>query len=232
VRTGKLGEREAELTVAPRLLEQIPLGGLVVTSDALHTQRKTARRIVDRGGDYFMVVKENQPTLYADIELLFREPPPREQFGRHTSRGRHGDRREVRELQSSTAVNGYVKWPHVGQVCRIERRRTRKGKTGVEISYAVTSLGAKEADPERLARLWRGHWGIENRLHWVRDVTMGEDGSQVRKGSAPQVMAALRNLSLGLLRRAGVGNVAAALRRHARYPHEALALMGIPYEPG
>jgi predicted transposase YbfD/YdcC len=223
-----LGKREVEMKVAPALLDQLPLRGLVVTSDALHTQRKTASKIVARGGDYFMVVKENQPTLYRNIDLLYRKPPPGEPFARALSRGRHGDRWEERELEASTALNGYLKWPHVGQVCRVERRVSRRGRTRVEVSYAVTSLGPDKASPGRLARLWRGHWRMENRLHWVRDVTLGEDASQVRKGSAPQVMAALRNLCLGLLRRAGVNNVAAALRRHARHPHEALALMGFP----
>ncbi len=223
-----LGEREVELNVAPALLEQLPLQGLVVTTDALHTQRPMAREIVARGGDYFMVVKGNQPTLYRNIELLFSKPPPGESFARALSRGRHGDRWEERELEASSALNSYVKWPHVGQVCRVERRVSQKGRTRVEVSYGITSLGPDKADPERLQRLWRGHWGIENRLHWVRDVTLGEDASQVRKGSAPQVMAGLRNLILGLLRRAGVHNVAHALRRHARYPQEALALMGFP----
>jgi predicted transposase YbfD/YdcC len=227
-----LGKREVELKVAPALLDRLPLRGLVVTTDALHTQRQMARKIVARGGDYFMVVKGNQPALHRNIELLYRKPPPGEDFARALSRGRHGDRWEERELEASTALNGYLKWPHVGQVCRVERRVSRKGRARVEVSYAVTSLGPDKASPKRLQRLWRGHWGIENRLHWVRDVTMGEDGSQVRKDSAPQVMAALRNLSLGLLRRAGVENVAAALRRHARYPHEALALMGILCQSG
>jgi predicted transposase YbfD/YdcC len=215
-----------ELKVAPRLLDRLALKGLVVTVDALHTQRKTARVIVGGGGDYLMVVKENQPSLYEEIELLFADPPLGEVFDRDLSRRTHGDRYEERDLLASSALAGYVDWPHVGQVCRIERRVWRKGKLRVEVAYAITSL--KNAGAKKLQRLWRGHWGIENRLHWVRDVTMGEDLSQVRTKSAPQVMAALRNLTLSILRLAGVGNVAAALRRNARYPEEAMALMGLP----
>jgi len=217
-----------ELKVVPRLLAQLDLHGLVVTFDALHTQKRTARQVVEQGGHYFMVVKDNQPGLLEDIALLFAEPPLGEEFARSLSRGRHGDRFEERYLESSEALCEYLSWPHVGQVCRIERRVTRKRETKAETQYALTSLKREKADARRLQRLWRGHWSIENRLHWERDVVLGEDASQVRKGSAPQVMAALRNLTLGLLRQAKVNNVAAALRRHARYPAEALALMGWP----
>jgi predicted transposase YbfD/YdcC len=223
--------REAELKAVPRLLAEIDLRGRVVTFDALHTQVKTARQIVKAGGDYFMVVKENQPQLLGDIQLLFDEPPPGEVFAQSLKRGRHGDRREERFLEASASLNGYLKWPHVGQVCRIERKVSRKGQTTAQIGYAVTSLTPERADADRLQRLWRGHWSIENRLHWVRDETMSEDRSQIRTGSAPQVMAALRNTTLGILRHFGVDNVAAALRRHARYPHEALAMMGWPVQP-
>ncbi len=215
-----------ELKTVPRMLPQINLKGLVVTTDALHTQRKTAKAILDQGADYFTVVKENQPELLEDIALLFTDPPPGERFGISVSRGRHGDRWEERHLLASAALNEYLDWPGLGQVCRIERKVRQKGKERSQVSYAITSLKPDRASPQRLQNLWRGHWGIENRLNWVRDVTMGEDASQVRKGSAPQVMAGLRNVALNLLRRAGTHNVAAALRRHARYPNEALALMG------
>lgn len=223
--------KEVELTVAPRLLAAINLRHRVVTFDALHTQRTTAAQVCRQGGDYFMAVKQNQPELFAGIKLLFDEPPPGEVFARSLRRDRHGDRSEERELLASTALTGYLDWPHLGQVCRIERRVTRRGQTSVEVRYAVTSLGPTAAGPDRLQHLWRGHWSIENRLHWERDVVLGEDGSQVRTASAPEVMAALRNLALGLLRLARVDNVAAALRRNARHPHAALAMMGWPTQP-
>ena len=132
-------------------------------------------------------------------------------------------------------LNGYVgsagtagkAWPHLQQVCRLERERTVKGKKQVKVSYAVTSLPATDAGAKRLLNLSRGHWGIENRVHWVRDVTFDEDRSQIRLGAAPQVMAALRNLVIGLVRRAGHSNVAAALRRHAAHLGEACALLGV-----
>lgn len=118
-------------------------------------------------------------------------------------------------------------WPHLGQVCRVERRRVqcRTGALQVEVSYAVTSLAPAQAGAAHLLALLRGQWGIENRLHWVRDVTYDEDRSQVRSGAAPQVCAACRNLAIALLRRAGVTNIAAALRTYAGRPHLAIALV-------
>ena len=112
-------------------------------------------------------------------------------------------------------------------VCRIERRRTVKGRTQATVSYAVTSVAPAVGGADRLLRVLRKHWDIENRVHWVRDVTFDEDRSQVRTGNAPQVMAAFRNLTSTLVRWAGHTNVAAALRRHAAHVSEALALVGI-----
>ncbi len=114
----------------------------------------------------------------------------------------------------------------------MERRRTVKGRVQLEVSYGVTSLSPTVAGADRLLRILREHWHIENRVHWVRDVTLDEDRSQVRTGGAPQVMAALRNLTTTLVRWAGHSNVAAALRRHAVHLSEAFALLGIPYSSG
>jgi len=126
---------------------------------------------------------------------------------------------------STTALNDYVDWPDVGQVFWYERRRTVKKRTSVDIAYGITSLDRQRADAHTLLALSREHWGIENRLFLVREVTMGEDACRVRSGAAPQALAALRNASLFLLRAAGRTNVAAALRRHAAKPYEALALI-------
>lgn len=118
-------------------------------------------------------------------------------------------------------------WPHVRQLCRIERRRTnqRTGVTNLEVSYAITSLSPAKADAARLLALLRDYWGIENRLHYIRDVTMGEDLAQIRCGAAPHAMAVCRNLTIALLRRAGVTNVAEALRTHAGRPRAAATLV-------
>jgi len=120
-------------------------------------------------------------------------------------------------------------WPHLRQVARVERRRTvhRRGHVhhSVEVTYAITSLAPARADARTLLGGLRGHWGIENRTHWVRDVTFDEDRSQVRTGAAPQVMAAIRNLAIALLRRAGHTNIAAALRTDAGRPADAVTLL-------
>ncbi len=126
----------------------------------------------------------------------------------------HGDRIERRRLWTSDLLVGYRDWPHLAQVCRLERIVRRKRSTRRELAYAVTSL-SPAASPQGLIALWRGHWGIENRVHWVRDVTFDEDRSQVRTGSAPQIMAALRNRTISVIRLAGETNPPMADRRPA-----------------
>jgi len=118
-------------------------------------------------------------------------------------------------------------WPHLVQVCRVERRRVHAGTGEIEreVRYAITSLPPDRADAGRLLALLRGHWGIENRLHYVRDVTFDEDRSAVRTKAAPQVCAACRNLVIALLRRLGTTNIAAACRTFAGRPSTAITLV-------
>ncbi len=123
-------------------------------------------------------------------------------------------------------------WRSLAQVCRIYREveyvsGQRAGECRRDRAYALTSVPPAQADADCLERLWRGHWQLENGLHYVRDVTLGEDACQVRSGYAPANLAACRNAALNLVRRAGSTNVAAALRHHAMYPRKALALLGI-----
>jgi len=215
------------LALSRVLCSEIALTNRVVTGDAKFCQRDLSRLVVQRGGAYFWVVKDNQATLREAIATVFASPPPGEPPLTAVSRTQHGDRQEVRTLAASTALNAYLDWPHVAQVCQIERQITRKQRTTTEIAYAITSLSPQAASPAQLAAFWRGHWGIENRLHWVRDVTFGEDASQIRTGSGPHVMAALRNTTIAVLRRAGHPNIAAALRTYAARPADVLALLGL-----
>jgi hypothetical protein len=122
-----------------------------------------------------------------------------------------------------------VRFPHAQQVLVADRHVSdlAGGSGSTEVAYAVTSLSFKRADAARLAGLLRGHWGIENRLHWVRDVVFAEDHSRVRTAGGPQVMASLRNLVIGLLRLTGHAKIARALRWIARNPARALALLGV-----
>lgn len=218
------------MTVAPDLLERVPVAGRIVTGDALYCQRKLCRRVVERGGEYFVTVDANQPALLDDLRWLFEWPAPGEKFGTAVSYDQHGDRRERRRLWVSGALTGYLDWPGAKQVCKVERRRERAGQVSTEVAYAITSLGPA-TPPARLLAIWRGHWAIENRLHYVRDVTLGEDASQVRSGAAPQVMAALRNTVIALLRHAGHANIAAARRALGWQTRTgaALALLGLPH---
>ena len=126
----------------------------------------------------------------------------------------------------SGELAGYSHWPHLAQVCRLERITPTKGGTRRETVYAVSSLPPEKADAARLLELWRGHWGIENQVHWVRDATLDQDRSQVRTGAAPQIMAGLRNLTISLLRLHQEPNIAAALRRCATKPSLPLHLVG------
>jgi predicted transposase YbfD/YdcC len=220
----KTSEGEAELTVARTVLAQVPLQGRLVTGDALHCQQETCRQIRLAGGDYLFFVKRNQPQLYADIATLFAEPPPGEGFATAEQMGRHADRWEVRRLWASTALAGYVHWPGTQQVGQVERVVLRRGQTTTEARYFVTSHGP-EVGAGRLLAAARGHWTIENRLHYPRDVSMHEDASQIRTGAAPQVMAALRNVVLNLLRHLQTANIAARLRAIA-WEGSALRILG------
>ena len=132
---------------------------------------------------------------------------------------------EMRELAVSGDLNEWAQWPQLAQGGRLIYTCRRKGKISRETSYIITSLSPQQATPARLLQLVRGHWAIENRLHWVRDVTFDEDRCQVRTGAAPQVMAALRNTVIGLFRLTGVRNIAAALHTLAGSPPRALALV-------
>lgn len=136
-------------------------------------------------------------------------------------------RLERRRLVSSTGVNDHLRWRDVGQVCQLTRTTTRKGETTTDVQYAVTSVPRSSADAERLLEWWRGHWGIENGVHWVRDVTFDEDASRIRTGDAPQNFSAVRNAAIGLFRRTGVKNIAAALRENALKVNDLLSKLGI-----
>lgn len=130
-------------------------------------------------------------------------------------------------MQTTTRLNDYLDWPDVGQVCRLERIVKRGGVETREVEYAITSVGPEEADAATLLGWWRGHWRIENRLHWVRDVTMAEDASRIRTGSAPQALAGLRDAALSLLRLLGKTNIAEALRENLYHVRDLLANLGV-----
>jgi hypothetical protein len=178
-----------------------------------------------------MIVKENQAGLlallqvYLDTSLAGFVP-----LQRASCRGTGHGRIERRTLTSTTALAGKLSWPGLAQGFRLERwvREKKSGKERQEVVYGITSLPLPQAGAGALLAVTRGHWGIENRTHWVRDVTFDEDRSQARCGSIPQLLAAVRNVAMSLLRLAGHQNIAAGTRYYAARPWEALALLGIP----
>lgn len=201
------------------LLAAFDLAGAVVTVDAMHTQTGTAAAITVAGADYVFTVKGNQPTLHAACKALPWKDVPAH---RATETG-HG-RRATRTIKVIEAPD-WVAFACAAQIAQVRRTVTRAGKKSIEVVYLITSADHRAAPPHTLAAWLQGHWGIENRLHWVRDVTYDEDRSQVRTGSAPQVMATLRSTAISLLRLNGAANIAKALRHHARHPEEAIACL-------
>jgi predicted transposase YbfD/YdcC len=203
------------LRVAPRLLAQLrlQLAGRVVSGDALYCQQALCRQVRAAGAHDLFAVKANQPDLLDDVSLLFRDPPPGERFLTAQTVTKHGGRLEVRQAQASAVLSGYLQttgWPDVGLVLAVQRwvswPNSPQRLARHEMRSFLSSLPAT-TPAEALLRLVRTHWHSENRLHWPRDVPLGEDACRVRSGHAPQV--------LGLLRAHRVPNLAAALRTHA-----------------
>jgi predicted transposase YbfD/YdcC len=225
-----VADKSNEITAAPRLLARQHLRGTVTPMDALLTQRALATRMVAQGGHYVMVVKANQPALLAAITACFADPPlpePGDATASVCTRDKGHGRLDLRTLDRSAALNDYLDWPAVGQGLRrtCQRVDLATGAMGEEITYGVTSLTPAAASAAQIEALWRGHWTIENRVHRVRDVTWGEDASQVRIGHAPQALAALRNGLLSLLRACGWSQIADATRHYGAFAHRALQLL-------
>lgn len=223
-------EKTNEITCVPSLLEQLLLKGLVVTVDALLTQRPIAQQIRQADGHYLMIVKGNQPNLWEAIDTLFNPPdrlPPCWQ-AKQVNKG-HG-RVEVREISTSTELNDYLDWPDVAQVFHLQRTRhiSKTGLTTTTSVYGVTSLSPVQASPAELIAITRDHWAaIENGLHWVRDVVLREDDSTTRKPGAPQVRAIFRNILINLARLTGFESVSEALDAWSANPLSAFSLLGL-----
>jgi predicted transposase YbfD/YdcC len=231
----EVGSKENEIPASGRVLKSLDLRGKIITADALLAQRELSVQITQAGGDYVWIIKENQPETYQDLVRRFAPEPVVKGFSpashddfrtAQTLEKGHG-RIERRTLTASSALQGYLRWPGVEQVFRLERHFTRlkDGKVMYEVVYGVTSLTAREAPPERLLVLIRAHWQIENGLHYRRDDTLKEDRCTLRREQAPEAMAGLNNLVLGLLLRRGVKNVPDARRDFAADPKQALNLI-------
>lgn len=224
-------KEEAELTVAPALIEHIDWHGRVLTGDALFCQRDLCQRVLDAGGDCLLVAKANQPTLYDALKLLFDpgwEAPLVDRREARTVDKGHGRSREVRHLVASTDLDGYIAWPGMAQAFRIERTWREHGEEKRQVRYGITSLPPSIGPPRRLLALKRRHWRIENQSHRSKDVNLGEDASAVHAGTGPTVVAMLRDAAISVLRASGCSTIASRLRRHSQYPDEAVALVTSP----
>jgi len=232
----EVAAKQNEISAAPTLLRERDLSGTVTTGDALLTQRAQAHQIRTQGGHYLMIVKRNQRQLWDDLELLFRIPPivaDQETWDQVTTVSKGHGRLVTRTLECGTGLAEALDWPGVAQVVRrrCERLVVKTGKRTSEVSYGITSLPPSEAGAAQVEALWRGHWTIENRKHYVRDVTLGEDHNQMHTGDAPRVLATLRSALIDLWRWKGWTNIADAVRDGAACVQRTLTLIGAIPDP-
>lgn len=220
-----IGEKTNEIPHFGPLLDQLgDLAGAIVTADALHTQRAHAEDLHRRGAHYVFTVKTNQPRLRKRISSQSWSTRKTD-FSCHEKA--HG--RTVTWQATGQPAQAWIDFPHAAQTMRLTRDRHdhATGHKSREQVYIITSLPPTEATAQDLAGYVRGHWGIENRLHWVRDTTFGEDASQIRTGHSAHIMASVRNLAITLHRFTGATNIAKALRTAGRNPKIARNLIGL-----
>jgi predicted transposase YbfD/YdcC len=229
---------ENEIRAAPKVLKQVNLKGKIVIGDAMHTQREASKQILAAGGDYIWMAKGNQAHTQWAIEKLFIHEVCNLQKGRplskdfqmqsQVSKG-HG-RLEKRTMMVSSLLNEYLDWPGVSQVFRVERvvwHSKYQGQTR-KVVYGLTSLPAEKIDPAQLQTIIRKYWGIENGLHYRRDVTLHEDATRLTIGNAGHNMAIFNNLVIGLTMQQGLSNLAEARRKFCAHPQLALCMILSP----
>jgi predicted transposase YbfD/YdcC len=227
-------DKENEIVVAPKLLQCLDLRNKVVIGDAMHTQRQISAQIVEAGGDFVWIVKDNQANTRQAIEQLFapeKSVPglgcPAMDFESAQTTEKQAGRIETRQITVSSLMKDYLDWPYLGQVFKLERRfiTLASGEVETEIQYGLTSLIRKKADPEKLLSIVRREWEIENGLHYRRDVTFQEDQTRMTDKKMGRAMAIINNLVVSLLNNQGFSNHAQARREFNASPHKALALI-------
>jgi len=209
-------KRTNEIKMAIPLLESIDLEGKEVSADALLTQRKLADYLVgERKAHYHFTVKGNQPGILQDLELYFQDRG-HPHFVEHTPPD-HG-RIETRKIWTTTELNDYLDFPHVGQAFLVERHCTEKktGKTSLEIAYGLTSRTPEQANPRRVLKVNRGHWTIENSCHYILDWNYDEDRSRIRTGHGPENITRLRRFAISVIKSQGARSVAQKMRQLTR----------------
>ena len=200
------------------VLETIDIEGKDITADALLTQRALAEYLVsDRNAHYLFTVKGNQPRLLKDLQLFFQDRDPDKPHYVLQSPPDHG-RIETRKIWTTTELNAYVDFPHVGQAFLIERHSIVKktGKVSLDVAYGITSRSPQQADLQRLLLVNRGHWTIENSCHYILDWNYDEDRSRISTGHGPENMTRLRRFAVGLIKSKGVRSVPRKMRQLTR----------------
>jgi predicted transposase YbfD/YdcC len=221
-----------ELVLGPEVLKHIPLKEHIVTGDAMFAQRKICAQIVEGKGGYVFTVKGNQEKLEEDIRFFFQDLPFKTNVQTDVQHTRWKGRKEKRTVSMSDdhAVLSYLGWPGVTHVWECKREIIREGETTTETAIGIASFPKaleERATATKLNQYIRGHWGIENGLHRTRDVTFQEDKATIRKGKAPQIMAALKNLVISILHRGTVRSFKTAFRRFAAHPEELFQFLGL-----
>jgi len=210
-------KRTNEIKMAIPLLEAIDIEGKDITADALLAQRKLADYLVrKRKAHYHFTVKGNQLGVLEDLELYFRDRG-KPHFVEHTPPD-HG-RIETRKIWTTTELNGYIEFPHLGQAYVVERHSTEKksGKSSLDIAYGITSRTPEQANPQHLLQVNRGHWTIENCCHYILDWDYDEDRSRIRTGHGPENITRLRRFAIGVIKSKGGGSVAQKMRQLTRH---------------
>jgi predicted transposase YbfD/YdcC len=227
-------DKENEIVVAPKLLRCLDLRNKVVIGDAMHTQRQISTQIVEAGGDFVWIVKDNQANTRQAIEQLFapeKSVPglgcPAMDFESAQTTEKQAGRIETRQITVSSLMTNYLDWPYLGQVFKLERRFTTlvTGEVETEVQYGLTSLTRKKVNPEKLLAIVRSEWGIENGLHYRRDVTFQEDQTRMTNKKMGRAMAIINNLVVSLINSQGFSNHAQARRGFNADPAKALALI-------
>jgi predicted transposase YbfD/YdcC len=224
-----VGAKANEITVAPQVLADLDLTGKVVTADAMLCQRALCQQINAAGGDWLFALKGNHAQVRDEVQLVFgssRRGPHKLHFAACGTLGKAHGRLERRHLEATAALAGQLAWPGLQQVIKRHTWACVGGAEREQTSYWLTSLTPAQATPHQLEQLCRGHWSIENSLHWVRDETFREDRSTVRCGTAPVALALVRSLAAWLLRRAGWPCLSQARRHYTHHPLKALRVLG------
>jgi predicted transposase YbfD/YdcC len=214
----KTDEHSNEITAIPELLKVLEIRDCIVTTDAMGTQKAIASQIADKGGDYVLALKGNQKNLYEDVKLFSEDASERNSDGivydSHKTVEKDHGRIETREYRITSDIDwlfGKEEWKNMKNIGMVRSERDIEGKISIETRYYITSM---ESDAEQFCKAVRGHWGIENKVHWVSDVAFREDACRIRKGFAAENLAVIRHIALNLLRQEQSLKKGIAVKRH------------------